>query len=1293
LQGDDLTFNRSTYAVGGTVQAANGMYVARAADDELMRLCRAGKYAYVLSTRQVGKSSLMIETSRRLAKESVCCAIVDLSRIGGGATPEQWYLSVLDGICDRLSLDIDLSTWWKNHDALAITERLICFFREVVLAQTEEPIIIFLDEIDTTLRLPFSDDFYAAIRALYNARPYCSILERLSFVLIGVAHPSDLIQNPEKTPFNIASRVELTDFTFEEARPLAQGLDRTPKEGERALRQILVWTGGHPYLTLKLCQAVAEEHAKGDGGDTVKHVVNRTFLGQPNKDPNLQFVRDMLTIRAPEQHRAGVLSAYRNIRNGFPVRDEEHPIQDHLRLSGVVRHERGRLRLRNRLYGAVFDKKWIAEHLPLDYRRMLQRAALFLGGAILFASAVVAPTALARLKSAEKMLHKSELKKIEANNAFHKSEQEKKEAVQRSERADKAQKQAETDKRAAQEERKFTAGQLRAAQLKLGEADARLAQARRNLNEANSKRTITENALTLAEKRRQEAVLQLVKRYEYEGRQLWLSGDARGAYVYLAEAYLKAPKDRDNADLRFLLKQVGQAFRGQIASLHGHSDTVNYAQFTTDGKLLATTSLSNAVRLWNPSTGELKEIILLKGSGIRLTRGVLSPDGKRVVITYYEQTNDADGMTLEGKAVLWDVAARKAINDYDSLAEPSDLDEIGTGITAVFNPDSKSFVLSGEQHAGNVYAASTGDMLYALQGAQQLDIARFSPKGEWIVGGEGNVWNAKTGKLLGSLGEKLQMDDATFSIDSQRVFARAGNRVLVWSLAARKLLSSVTLEGEKSTTALFSPTGSLLVTENAAGIAEVRDTTTGLHVATLQGYKGGLQSGGFAPDGIHLAAPDKHGDIQVWNLRTGVQLASLHAHHEGANFAAFSPDGTRIVTTGEDKRTIVWDWNVLRATRGMCMIGKAKGARFAQEGRSIVAVDERGAWEVWNPYTGVRLQTFDTHGSPIKAISPDGNRLLTTDGHLWDALDGTLIKSLRPQGLDREQVAFSANGNYLVSIHLQIGGDPTNSTGFQVWSARKGDPLPRLQGAVDGIAKQVFAVSPNGKWVFAAVPDRDWMWVSSDLNLLDLTYLGAYARDIQAAAFSPDSSLIVTVDKSRTAIVWDVERGRRVATLTNAPKEVVGACFCPDGRRLGIVSKDGTTETWVLKEGKAVTCDGAGSGDSSMFSPDGQRLITVSRDGTARVWSTTTGELLTIIHASSVISSAVFSPKDDQIITTSQDGAVQVWDASLDIASPQAIAETVRRLDPLRLSSDGRLIPATRSLTASRSPAGSRRSK
>src|SRR5262245_55214271 len=83
------------FTVGGTVQASNGLYISRRADDQLLALCREGKFAYVLTPRQLGKSSLMVRTAEQLTAESVRSVIIDLSQIGVQVTPEEWYLGLL----------------------------------------------------------------------------------------------------------------------------------------------------------------------------------------------------------------------------------------------------------------------------------------------------------------------------------------------------------------------------------------------------------------------------------------------------------------------------------------------------------------------------------------------------------------------------------------------------------------------------------------------------------------------------------------------------------------------------------------------------------------------------------------------------------------------------------------------------------------------------------------------------------------------------------------------------------------------------------------------------------------------------------------------------------------------------------------------------------------------------------------------------------------------------------------------------------------------------------------------
>src|SRR5262249_32470085 len=147
----------------------------------------------ILTARQMGKSSLMVRAANQLAKENIRSVMIDLTQIGTQVTPEQWYLGLLAIIEEQLALPTDAVAWWQANAHLGFTQRLTKFFEEVLLKDVAEPVVVFVDEIDTTLNLGFTDDFYAVIRYLYNARATTPEFKRLSFVLIGVATPGDLI--------------------------------------------------------------------------------------------------------------------------------------------------------------------------------------------------------------------------------------------------------------------------------------------------------------------------------------------------------------------------------------------------------------------------------------------------------------------------------------------------------------------------------------------------------------------------------------------------------------------------------------------------------------------------------------------------------------------------------------------------------------------------------------------------------------------------------------------------------------------------------------------------------------------------------------------------------------------------------------------------------------------------------------------------------------------------------------------------------------------------------------------
>ncbi len=360
-----MSRRKSFYQAGGTLQPGEGIYIKRPADAELLHLCLQNEYAFVLTARQRGKSSLMEQTVASLKERQVQAAIVNLEELGTRATRQQWYLSVLDIIADRLDLNVNTPQWWKEREHQPEPRRLSQFFEKVVLEQILDPVVIFFDEIDTTISLDFTDDFFIVLRSMYNSRSQIPAFARLSFVFIGVATPAELVKDKTITPFNIGHLVELTDFTFDEALPLADGLGIASEEAKQVLSTVLEWTNGHPYLTMRLLKNLIEKNLPGFDRHFVDTAVSEIFLNPHTSDPNIKMVADRLD---PQKHGGrSALRLYYKILTNRSVLDDEESGRDKedLKLSGIVKVQNGRLVIRNRIYTEIFTREWLE---PLLYR-------------------------------------------------------------------------------------------------------------------------------------------------------------------------------------------------------------------------------------------------------------------------------------------------------------------------------------------------------------------------------------------------------------------------------------------------------------------------------------------------------------------------------------------------------------------------------------------------------------------------------------------------------------------------------------------------------------------------------------------------------------------------------------------------------------------------------------------------------------------------------------------------------------------------------------------------------------
>jgi hypothetical protein len=353
------------YTVGGSLAANTPSYIVRQADRLLVERIKLGQLCYVFNARQMGKSSLRVHAMDQLLRSGFRCAAVDLTAIGSDTiTAEQWYAGVARAILSGLDLsrDINLRTFWRERSFLSPAQRLGELLEEEVLTRVAGPIVIFIDEIDMVLGREFAlDDFFALIRSLYNKRADSSRYERLNFVFLGVATPTELIVDRTRTPFNIGQAVPMTGFRFAEAQPLLQGLTEFAQP-EQLLKSILSWTDGQPFLTQKLCQLARAAESRPPPNkerEWVATLVRQRVLDKwrVRDEPEHLKTVEARVLRSP--HRPALLALYAEIleRAGAAIR--ETPVESELVLSGLVVQEWGKLRPGNLIYASVFDSDWI----------------------------------------------------------------------------------------------------------------------------------------------------------------------------------------------------------------------------------------------------------------------------------------------------------------------------------------------------------------------------------------------------------------------------------------------------------------------------------------------------------------------------------------------------------------------------------------------------------------------------------------------------------------------------------------------------------------------------------------------------------------------------------------------------------------------------------------------------------------------------------------------------------------------------------------------------------------------
>jgi WD40 repeat protein len=1048
------------YVTGGTLSRDAPCYVTRQADHQLYDSLVKGRFSYVLTARQMGKSSLMVRTASRFRDGGAGVVVLDLTAIGQNLTAEQWYGGLLTQMAQQLNLEDELEAFWDSHARFSPMQRWMQALKQVVLPRYRQRVVIFIDEIDAVRSLPFStDEFFAGIREFYNHRSQDPELERLSFCLLGAAAPSDLIRDTRLTPFNIGERLELHDFSEDEAGVLAFGLGGDEK-GTMLLRRILYWTGGHPYLTQRLCQAVAEANPQSVTGEapSVDQLCDELFFSRRarEQDDNLLFVRERM-LRS-EVEMAGLLSLYEQVYRGKEIEDDEaNPLISVLRLSGIVRSEEGRLGVRNRIYEQVFDRRWIAQNMPdaevrrqrIAYRKGLLRATA-IAAVIFVAIASLALVAIwqRNLARAAEETNRRQLYAAHMNLVARDWQDSNIEHMR--------------DLLAS-----HTPGP--------GQEDLRgfdwyllWALAHPDLQTLPYSGTVLSLVFSSDLKRFAIGELTDVKLSEMAADKPLNSlkeNGLIGPVVFSPDGKLLAADSADNS-IRLWDIAAGRELR----RFAGNTQYINALVFSRDGRMLASVGADQTTRIWEVGTGQL--LATLKGHTKAVFSAAFSADGRKLA------TGSADGTVK-----VWEVATGKellTLNEHAAkgAAKPPFINQVR------FSPDDRRVLATGNFLSVAVWDAGTGQALPALEGHRSVIITfTFSDDGKVMATGshdrtirlwDVNTWNvmktltghssdiislafSNDGKMLASasLDKTIKLWDVeadanplerpgvayvAYAPDGKKLASALGKEVKLWNTTTWEVIATFHSDTAEITYVAYSPDGNLLALGSGDNTVRLLDISSGNERFRLKGHTGKVVGVAFSPDGQVLATSSFDKSVRLWEVNSGQELARLEGHESTAQAVAFSPDGRLLASTSWDTSVKLWEVATRRELATLKgHAGEVFGVSFSPDGKLLATTSADRTIRLWDVAAGKERSILKGHASSIRtlAFSPDGKRLASGGSdytvRLWDVETGQELAALRHHTVPVVSAGFSPDGKTLVS--------GSNDGNLRVWRAATGQEV------------------------------------------------------------------------------------------------------------------------------------------------------------------------------------------------------------------------------------------------------------
>ncbi|MEP7310676.1 MAG: toll/interleukin-1 receptor domain-containing protein [Acidobacteriota bacterium] len=755
-------------------------------------------------------------------------------------------------------------------------------------------------------------------------------------------------------------------------------------------------------------------------------------------------------------------------------------------------------------------------------------------------------------------------------------------------------------------------------------------------------RNLARDNATKAENNRQEAVRRLVRLNTANGIQLLDGGDWSGALVWLTEA-LKLGDENGVFQRIRLASLFGDYPRPHAAIFPGC--TVLHAEYSADGRRIATACDDSTARVWDAETGEPVTAPLQHQGPVNWAS--FSMDGRHVVTVSLGRSMNLKDPVFHGASAtsdtgdlrakereqveadfgyfqIWDAASGRAVSPPVKDTLPYAL------LKAVFLPDGARLMVWG--HAARVWKMSASGTPTPTDVVAEADAdLSIAPDGSVFAaasyGGSVDIVDTASGARRFSLRDSLAVQ---FSHDSRLLAAGDvyGNVQILNALDGKAVTGDLKNHGVVTVLAFTRDDRVLIVgtvTQKATGELNFWNTKTGNAHLDVHELPFSIAGGAISPDGMRFftVSAGEPGSVrkatQIWEApdRAGminIKLRQLAPVMSGIEAMQWHRDSRRLLSIGPGAIVRTWDLDpnpeYQPAPPGRGVFAPRYEVRRVKESAQVYGSDDRPV----GPSVPVSAHRF------VGAVSPDGNTLALGIGDdddverwgtlgLWDLRTGRAIANGLKHDFYPRSLEFSQDGQRLLTMFSKGLFDDGWA---RVWDVASGRPLtPNL---AHGNAIKAAHFDSAGRRVVTASPDGAiCIWDAFTGKQLN-PQIRHPGRALQAR-FSPSGDAMLSLggeDGNETLVLWNAASGETLAPTMRHPL-ATEVSFSPDGRIVASAGHD-TVRLWIAATGEPLT--GAIESASATWAPTGTQLYLapLARDyntpwhvghNTPRLWTAT----------------------------------------------------------------------------------------